>query len=77
MTINPDDSNFTAIYRQASRIIASLTGTILMFTVLGFGIRHFYPANKYSVIICVLLGVFFGFAIMIKEALLEESRRSK
>ena len=70
--MNPDDANFTKVYRQASRIIAGLAGTILMFTLLGFGIRHYYPHNKYVVMICVFLGIFFGFAIMIKEALAED-----
>ena len=48
-----------------------------MFTMIGFAIRHFYPEYKYSVMICVLLGIFFGFAIMIKDAILEDSNRLK
>lgn len=75
--MNPDDANFTKVYRQASRIIASLVGTILMFTLLGFGIRHYYPHNKYILMICVLIGIFFGFAIMIKEAIAEDPPRPK
>lgn len=70
--MTPDDSSFTTVYRQASKIIASLAGTILMFTLLGFGIRHYYPQHKHAVMICVLLGIFFGFAIMIKEAMTED-----
>lgn len=77
MTKPTDDESFTSIYRQASRIIASLTGTILLFTVIGFALRHFYPHNKNILMICVLLGIFFGFAIMIKEALLEDSTPPK
>jgi F0F1-type ATP synthase assembly protein I len=72
MRLNPDDSNFSKVYQQAARIIAGLTGTILMFTLIGFALKHFFPANKSVVMICVILGVFFGFAIMIKEALMSD-----
>ena len=60
MTPNPDDSNFSQIYRQAAKIISSLTGTIILFTLIGYGVEHFYPAHNRILFGFVLLGIVFG-----------------
>ncbi|NBV41882.1 hypothetical protein EBR96_03835 [bacterium] len=67
MAPNPDDSNFSKVYQQAAKIISSLTGTIILFTLIGYGVEHFYPSHNRMLFGFVILGIIFGFAVMIKE----------
>ncbi|NDC82685.1 AtpZ/AtpI family protein [bacterium] len=71
MSVSPKEPSFSQVLNQATRIISSLLGTIMMFTVIGFGIHHYYPDKKWIIPVCVFIGIVCGFAIMIKEAIMD------
>lgn len=70
-----NEPTFAQVLNQASRIISSLAGTILMFTLIGYGVHHYYPHNKWIVPGFVLIGIVLGFAILIKEAMTDPSNQ--
>ncbi len=68
---NKKPTNFE-IHRQGMTLISNVVGTIVMFTLLGYGVKAMWPLCKMAVPIAVILGAFFGFAIMIKDVLLSD-----